>query len=247
MIIKGKNGNEINSIEDWFKYAPPARGTGQWKDYRSAKELAKSWFRHGGAQIPEELSELLNNNTATKKLKIKYVLPEKETRLDNYGKGRTHDLILIGENENENILIAIEAKVDEPFGELISKYLKKTNSKSNIPLRIEQLNKSLFRVKPSSDLRYQLLHSIAGTLIEAKAHNASMAIFVVHEFCSSSSNPIKRKRNQDDLNEFVSSLLTKTTLVESNDLIGPIKIPGSTLIPWEISLYIGKIITLLDY
>ena len=40
-----KSGHEILSVEDWFKYAPPKKGELQWKDKRSAKELAQSWFQ----------------------------------------------------------------------------------------------------------------------------------------------------------------------------------------------------------
>jgi hypothetical protein len=54
-----KSGHEILSVEDWFKYAPPKRGKLHWKDGRSAKELARSWFRNGTLKPPEELVALL--------------------------------------------------------------------------------------------------------------------------------------------------------------------------------------------
>lgn len=97
-----------------------------------------------------------------------YVFPEKETPLDSYGKGRNHDLILVGRNQQERILISIEAKADESYGDLVSKRLKNASLTSNIPKRIEQLTAALIGNKSSHHLRYQLLHGIAGTLIEAK-------------------------------------------------------------------------------
>jgi hypothetical protein len=47
-----KSGNEINSVEDWFRCAPPKMGKLHWKDGRSAKELAQSWFRLGVPKPP---------------------------------------------------------------------------------------------------------------------------------------------------------------------------------------------------
>jgi len=45
--IEGPNGRAILSVEDWRTYAPPKRGDVQWKDGRSAMELAKAWFGGG--------------------------------------------------------------------------------------------------------------------------------------------------------------------------------------------------------
>ena len=53
-----KSGHEILSVEDWLKYAPPKKGELQWKDKRSAKELARSWFRNGTPNPPDELVAL---------------------------------------------------------------------------------------------------------------------------------------------------------------------------------------------
>jgi hypothetical protein len=54
-----KSGHEIRSVEDWFQYAPPKMGALHWKDKRSAKELAQSWFRNGIPRPPDELVALL--------------------------------------------------------------------------------------------------------------------------------------------------------------------------------------------
>ena len=56
-----KDGNEINSVEDWFSYAPPKGNERHWVDGRSAKELAKAFFRDGYmAKIPAELLRIFN-------------------------------------------------------------------------------------------------------------------------------------------------------------------------------------------
>jgi len=55
LLIQSSDGKPIRSIDDWFNLAPPKKGRKQWKDGRSAKELAKAWFRTGRAKVPEEL------------------------------------------------------------------------------------------------------------------------------------------------------------------------------------------------
>jgi hypothetical protein len=58
-----KSGHEILSVEDWFSYTPPKKRELQWKDRRSAKELAQSWFKTGIAKPSEELVALLEGSS----------------------------------------------------------------------------------------------------------------------------------------------------------------------------------------
>lgn len=247
MFIRGKGEREINSVEDWFAFSSPAKGRAQWKEYRSAKELAKSWCRSGKVQVPEELADFLQSHSITKGLKVSEVYPEKETPLDAFKNGRKHDLLLIAEISDKKIIISIEAKADESYGEKIEKYLSKiVNPNSNLPVRVTELSHSVFGEKTSSHLRYQLLHGVAGTLIEAKLKNAAYAIFLVHEFQSNHVNPRNLERNKYDLNKFVSHLIEKDISIEPNDLIGPVTVPGGAFVPCDIPLYIGKVVTVLD-
>ena len=66
--IEGPNGRAILSVEDWRTYAPPKRGDVQWKDGRSAMELAKAWFRGGVLAAPEELLTALRMHDLTRDL-----------------------------------------------------------------------------------------------------------------------------------------------------------------------------------
>jgi hypothetical protein len=59
--IQSKKGTKIRSVDDWKKYAPPKREY-QWQDGRSAKKLAKAFFRNGKPRFPEELHAILNGN-----------------------------------------------------------------------------------------------------------------------------------------------------------------------------------------
>jgi hypothetical protein len=62
---------------------------------------------------------------------------------------------------------------------------------SRIDNRISELAEALFVTNKVGDLRYQLLHRIGGTLIEAKRKNAKFAVFIVHEFLSAKT-PLKK-------------------------------------------------------
>jgi len=50
MSVRSRHGLEINTVEEWGRLAGPA-AVEQWKDGRSAKELAKSWIAGEGQWI----------------------------------------------------------------------------------------------------------------------------------------------------------------------------------------------------
>lgn len=232
---------------DWFKFAPPKEGEKHWCDGRSAKELAKAWLRTGEPNVPEGLEALFESHTLTRELVIKKAIPERQTKLDDFrGETRNSDLILIGTAEGIRMVVGIEAKADESFGPIIQDYLKKkTSTKSKVPERIDLLLRSIFA--RSSDerlaqLRYQLLHGLAGTLIEAKQQKASLAAFFVHEFISQETNPEKVQQNKADFERFVRTFPgLERTQIPSRILLGPIRVLGGQFVPDDIPVLIGKV------
>jgi len=58
MELVKKNGEAINCWQDW---EPPKKDY-QWKEGRSAMEVAKSWFRQSVAAPPKEIVQLLFNH-----------------------------------------------------------------------------------------------------------------------------------------------------------------------------------------
>jgi hypothetical protein len=245
VTLQSVDGKDIASINDWFSFSPPAKGEIQWKDGRSAKELAKAWFRTGKAQIPVELSTLLQSHPITRDFHMEVGLPEKETILDDFkGSGRNHDLVLIGNTLDNRVLIAVEAKTDESFGDVIGDYIQssiRANPRSRVPDRIHQLSLGLFGHMEVTNLRYQLLHAAAGTLIEATNQNASHAVLVIHEFIPTTGKTDKAKQNELDLAAFVERLSGGRQTLTIGELIGPFHVPGGGKIPCSIPLYIGKI------
>lgn len=86
---------------------------------QQAAPLAPGVPRHGTASRgPSPLGRI--EPASINILNINIYLP-KETALDDFGgKGRTHDMVLIGNTQAARMLIAIEAKADESFRQSLS-------------------------------------------------------------------------------------------------------------------------------
>ena len=75
---------------------------------------------------------------------------------------------------------AQDAKVDEPFGELVSNWNHHSPGKER---RLEVLCVSLgLRVADVGDIRYQLLHRTASAIYEAQRYRTKRALMLVHSF-----------------------------------------------------------------
>lgn len=61
---------------------------------------------------------------------------------------------------------------------------------------------SIFGHTNVTDLRYQLLQTVAGTLIEARNQEASVAVLVIHEFVPVGGKG-KARENEKDLEVFI--------------------------------------------
>jgi hypothetical protein len=236
--------DNIDCLYQWFDKCPPQGKLKHWKDGRSAKETAKYWLH----TIPSEFKELL------KPLNLNYMIcsPEFISKFDNYGgNDRNNDLLIISEKKTkEKVVISIESKVDEEFGDTVSKTIIEANKRihrnpnSKGLLRIEDLRKTLFGCEKDDQLpiRYQLLTAIAGTLAEAKQQGSKTAIFIVQTFVSSEINNKKHFENQNDLNRFLNLISeSKFPEIKDGDLLGPVRIPGNNeYISCNIDLFIGK-------
>jgi hypothetical protein len=243
-----KSGHEILSVEDWFSYAPPKKGELQWKDRRSAKELAQSWFRDGTPKSPDELGALMEAKFDTGII-FDEAKPECVIELDDFvGEHRNCDLVVLCNAGAKRMVINVEAKADEPFGDLIGEYFdRRAGSGSNVPARIRQLSLALFGREPDEairKLRYQLLHAVAATLIEAAANRAELGLFLVHEFRSTSLDSKKLTQNGTDWENFVHAFPELATArIEGNQILGPVSVPGGGRVPHSVPLYLGHLVT----
>jgi hypothetical protein len=242
---KGLNAiDEIESLHEWFYKCPPQGKMKHWKDGRSAKETAKHWAH----TIPQSFKDLL----VSKQLKYILCSPEYVSTFDtNGGNGRNHDLLILAKDKGSNkVIVSIESKVDESFGDTVAKTIasakkaKDKNNKSKASERVNELREVFFGERNDNqlELRYQLLTAVAGTIAEAKKQGANSAYFLVQTFVSDEINDNKHKQNQKDLNDFL-SVFTKENYskIENKDLLGPFKIEtNNEYLSSDIDLWIGK-------
>lgn len=244
-MIRCKNldvSNRIETIHEWFYKCPPKGKEKQWKDGRSSKETAKHWIH----TIPQPFLEILKD----KGLSYEFCSPEYVTKFDAYkGEGRNHDLLILAKNEgNHNVVISIESKADEAFGDSVkktieaAKFAKEKNSNSRAFDRIEDLRKGLFCELHDNQLNlmYQLLTAVAGTIAEAKAQNATTAFFLVQTFVEKENS--KHITNKEALNNFLKVFIKQEDAkIENNEVIGPFRITSNNeYLSDSIDLWIGK-------
>lgn len=244
-MIRCKNLIETDTIEtihEWFYKCPPKGEIRHWKDGRSAKETAKYWLH----TIPHLFQTLLKQHN----LKYSLCSPEYVSHFDVYkGEARNHDLLIIAKNETlKPVVISIESKADESFGDTVSKRLnaaqkkKLENPRSKACERIEELRWALFGELNDNqlELRYQLLTAVAGTIAEAKNRDAKTAFFLVQAFVEKENH--KHQQNKKDLDHFINKLSKGVySNLENNQLLGPFTVAKATeKLPDDIELYIGK-------
>lgn len=229
---------EIFSVQDWLLHCPPANSKTQWCDYRSAKEMAKFWTN------PECQKEfLLFLQQMNRNLTFEYALPEVATRFDNYRNARKNDLCIFANEGYNKVLILIEGKADEPFGNYIAKEWSKCDIEKNKNQASRKLDRVIDLQKRFNDnklfvkLRYQLVYWFAGAIEEAKRNNIDKIYLVVQEFHSKKTTNKKIETNKIDLNSFV-EFISHSAFREVNEheIVGPINNEFTK----QIDLYIGK-------
>ena len=220
MKISNKNNLLITNLESWKTAFIEVDKEKNWEEGRSACTLAKYFTTpnieesNGIKKIKEYLKALGFSN-----LKFNSAEIEHESRFDSFrGQGRMQDLAIWGESEKGSILTCIEAKVDESFDkslfkklEEIEKYLA-THKNSKRRDRIQNLCKKYLKVNvgdiksgDGNDIRYQLLHYLAGSICEAKCC-ADVVFMPIMVFKTNKYNETKGKRNREDYERFIKAL-----------------------------------------
>src|SRR5215217_7155070 len=93
-VIRGAGGEPIRSVDEWARLAPPAGREKQWREGRSAMELARRW---AAGIVPEEVQAVLASHASFRDFVPEEALAEHRTELDGYrGNTRNHDLLLVG-------------------------------------------------------------------------------------------------------------------------------------------------------
>jgi hypothetical protein len=249
-----KNGLSIESIDDWWRIAPPKDPVRHWVDGRSAKETAKAWLARAPQSPPSEIERLLSSRTDLEGLVIEYVEPEARLPFDGRSSPRNADLAIIARDARGIVAITVESKADEVLDELVATVFKEAierlieSPRSGGVARIAEVAQSILppRVPGTpavAELRYQLLTAVAGTLAHAVALDTDRAIVVIHEFQTTRTSSRKLADNAADIDRFVARLSQGSVQeIVPGRLVGPFVVAGEPLFARPFSLYIGKAI-----
>ncbi len=153
----------------------------QWKTGYSAKTLAYSWEAADG--FPKEIETAFANpdvaalNDTTPLL----IIPEHKVPIRGGAAASQNDVFVLASTAAGLVSICIEGKVEEAFGESVSKW--GPDSTPGKRKRFDYLVGLLeLEQEDLSDTYYQLLHRTASAMIEAKRFHAGSAVMLVHSF-----------------------------------------------------------------
>ncbi|MGY3547098.1 DUF6946 family protein [Bradyrhizobium sp. USDA 4469] len=179
----------VRRPEDVIPYLGSA---GHWRDGRSAKLVAESWFaakdRPEVRGLPEMVRITLGRCSPDQAARFASaeLLDAFLERCIDLGDGSTPsqtDVLAILRLPTEIAVMAVEGKVNESFGPLVSEWQLEATPNSKKPARLLRLSQALgIDLSACGALRYQLLHRTASALYEARRYHAKVAIMMVHSF-----------------------------------------------------------------
>ncbi len=164
------------SAEQWAGFlAEPEK---HWQTGYSARTLAYSWQEADG--FPSEVRSVLG---ASKLASIELLLgiPEHQVPLPGGSRPSQSDIWVLAKNNDGLISIAVEGKVEEPFGPMLDEWLADPSPGKSARLSFLQDQLGL-AARPAGSIRYQLLHRTVSALVEAKRFCARQAVMLVHSF-----------------------------------------------------------------
>ena len=151
-----------------------------WKEGRSAKSLADSWF--AANDIPADVRAVLDQAAEYRGATLIDAFLERCTDLeDGRATPSQTDLLAILATRGGLAVMGVEAKVTESFGPVVEEWLDGGDSKE---LRLQRLCAQLGLNRTSAlPLRYQLLHRTVAAMLEARRYRTSRALMIVQSFC----------------------------------------------------------------
>lgn len=152
-----------------------------WKQGRSAKAVSDSWFQAN--DLPPRVRAVLDQSPELKGAELVDAWLERCTDLgDRRGSATQTDLLAVLGIGDELAVMAVEAKVTESFGPLVSEWIGEGGEGKED--RLQRLCALLgFERGEVGDLRYQLFHRTAAAILEARRYRAKKAVLMVHSFC----------------------------------------------------------------
>jgi hypothetical protein len=200
----------------------------------------------------------LDSHPDTSGLSITDVIAELVTPLDTErGERRNHDLVAVGAAAAGPLLIAVEGRAGESFGDASAGayYARRFATRSRVPHRIANLVGALTgeRVDPERNAElhsvlagrgYQLLTAAVGAVLEAARWHCPRAVLLIHEFANTPPTPKQRvglPKSKADLDAFVSALSHGAiTELAPGRTVGPFPTHRTAFVSGRVSLYVAK-------
>lgn len=158
-----------SGLEDWRALlADPER---HWRAGFSAMAAAQSWE----AGFPPEVAGLLGAEA-----ELQLAIVEHKVPLPGGGSPSQCDVFALVRADGRDIAVAVEAKVAEPFGPLMSEWLAEPSAGKT--RRIAAIEDWLGAPSAPAHLRYQLLHRTAAAIAEARRFRRPAAAMIVQSF-----------------------------------------------------------------
>src|SRR3972149_5101979 len=153
-----------------------------WKSGYSACSLAYCWEEAHG--FPKSVLDVFQSSPFELFHSVEFILGIPEHKVDlppKGGRASQTDLFVLAKSKGELISIAVEGKVAEPFGPLVTEWMENASSGKSERLGF-LVNLLKLNNKDISNIRYQLLHRTASALLEAERFCAPHALMLVHSF-----------------------------------------------------------------
>lgn len=216
-------------------------------------EAARYWLACGDS-FPTDLAAILRKHPDFGPIGTWSAEPEVKLAVDTRrGEPRNTDLLVAAEDDRGSILMAVEAKADESFGDLLpdaqasALEAKLKNPRSKALERVEELVRALFEAKGQGApglprIRYQLLTATAGLLAEAGRRGIERAVLVIQEFCSELTDDRVQARNAADLDAFLQRLTSgRIAKLSAGDIVGPLHVRSASSVTPSPILYVLKL------
>lgn len=137
-------------------------------------ETALSW--EGASGLPPEVARIFPDAS------LLQAIVEYPVILPGGGNASKNDVFALLADRSGQIVCMIEAKRDEPFGPLLSEWLKNASAGKQTRLAAICACLGLKSEDVPGEIRYQLLHRAASAVLTAQAYRTDRAAMVVQSF-----------------------------------------------------------------
>lgn len=148
-----------------------------WAKGYSARTVAHAW--EAAAGVPPEVATVLEPVLGP--LQLLLAIPEHKVPLPGGRRESQCDVFALLRAPTQTVALAVEGKVDEPFGPTLAEWLAHASTGKLQRLASIQERLGLTGTLDGS-VRYQLLHRTAAAVIEAERFMTGAAAMVVHSF-----------------------------------------------------------------